>query len=174
MRAFKAARVIKLNFNFDGLPISKCSGLQVWPLLMSTDIFSELVQVVGVYYGKGKPTAEVLVQPLVDELAFILKSGFELYDDSGTLLVQNPVAVEYIVCDLPALALVKCIKGHSGYASCPKCTVYGEHVNSRCTFIPSVHNALAAQRRRRYESDGEILTDLLAEPVANRTDKSFR
>ena len=43
---------IKLTVNFDGLPTSKSSNKEVWPILMSTDICPEITHVIGVFYGK--------------------------------------------------------------------------------------------------------------------------
>ena len=39
-----------------------------------------------------------------------------------------------VVCDAPARAFLKCIKGHSGYSGCDKCTQPGVY-NSKMTFL---------------------------------------
>ena len=150
---------IKLSFNFDGLPTSKSTNQEVWPILMSTNVSPYLVHVVGVYYGKEKPTCVSLLRELVDELGPILQSGYVFPDGS-----HLQVTIDYIVCDLPALALVKFFKNACGYAACAKCTVYGEHYKKRMNFISTFHNAdvirraqLAQVVRRTltFEADGE-------------------
>lgn len=45
---------LELNFNIDGLPVSKSSGAQVWPILMSVTC-AEPVLLVGVFEGYSKP-----------------------------------------------------------------------------------------------------------------------
>ena len=42
--------------------------------------------------------------------------------------------VTAIICDTPASAFVKNIKGHSGYSGCDKCTQSGENVNNTLSF----------------------------------------
>ena len=148
---------IKIALNFDGLPTSKSSTKEVWPILMSTDVCPDLVHVLGVYYDDVKPNCEQLLRDLVNELGPLLNVGFTFPDKK-----VKTVLIEFIVCDLPAVSLVKSIKGHTGYASCPKCTVYGQWLRSRMTFIPVVHNALILE--------GQIDVP----PVAFRTNESFR
>lgn len=45
---------LELNFNVDGLPISKSSGAQVWPILMNVST-SDDVFAIGIYEGYTKP-----------------------------------------------------------------------------------------------------------------------
>ena len=159
---FATAKTIRLSFNFDGLPISKSSNHEVWPILMSTDICSELVSCIGVYYGREKPNCEILLRDFVTDLEPILTAGFKFH--SG---LRVDVVLDFISCDLPAMALVKAIKHPTGYAACSKCTVWGENVNSRITFIPRVHNEMALGRRFAEDAGPNA-------PVELRTDQSFR
>ena len=161
---------LKLSFNFDGLPTSRSTSQEVWPILMSTDLCPELVHVIGVYYGQQKPSIQVLLHDLVCELDHLLRNGFK-FDDHKTVH-HRKIVLDFVVCDLPALALVKCIKGSTGYASCPKCTVWGEYNNRRMTFIPAVHNFHVAQRRTLTEDESFTHTDP-SEPVKFRTHQSF-
>lgn len=39
------------------------------------------------------------------------------------------VKIYNFICDAPARAFIKCIKIHTGYASCEKCTEYGKYAN---------------------------------------------
>ncbi|CAN7998523.1 unnamed protein product, partial [Ixodes pacificus] len=38
------------------------------------------------------------------------------------------------ICDAPAKSFILCIKGHTGYYSCTKCTVRGTYINGRVCF----------------------------------------
>ena len=109
-----------------------------------------------------------LCRDLVNELGPLLVHGFKFPDNSSKSIV-----LEFIVCDLPAVAKVKSIIGHTGYASCPKCTVRGQYLNSRMTFIPAVHNRRVLQRR--FLSEKELAEKKNPSmPVQLRTDESFR
>lgn len=44
------------------------------------------------------------------------------------------VKVNAFICNAPARAFLKCIKGHNAYNSCEQCTIEGKYVNHRVTF----------------------------------------
>ena len=165
---YKPFDTIKLAFNFDGLPTSKCSSYEVWPILMWTDICPEYTHVIGVFYGRKKPTCEVLLRDLVNDLAPFLANGYKFGDADH---LHKNIMIDHTVCDLPsALSLVKSMRGHGGYAACPKCTVWGEWYKSRGIYIPEDHNKEAAKRRFDNVNQGEGPNF----PVMSRTDESFR
>lgn len=37
--------------------------------------------------------------------------------------------IHSFICNAPPRAYIKCIKSHTGYSSCEKCTVLGEYVS---------------------------------------------
>ncbi len=41
----------------------------------------------------------------------------------------NNLELVSVICDSPARAFIKCVKSHSGYSSCDKCTIKGDHDN---------------------------------------------
>jgi len=49
------SEVLQLNFNVDGLPVVKSSGVQLWPVLMNISN-TDAVLLVGVFEGRHKPT----------------------------------------------------------------------------------------------------------------------
>jgi len=57
------------------------------------------------------------------------------------------------VCDTPAKAFIKCIKGHAGYSGCDKCHIEGEW-NGKMTF-PSTNDALRTDKEFSEMSDEE-------------------
>lgn len=120
---------ITLTFNVDGLPLFKSSSRQFWPILC---IVKESVKAVpfpvGIFCGTSKPNSvDEFLRPLIDELG-IIRNGF---NHGG---INYNVVIGPFVCDAPARAFVKCIKGHSGYFGCERCEQEGEYVNSRVTF----------------------------------------
>ena len=154
-----------------------------------------MVHVIGVYFGHSKPTANELLFPFVRELDTLIKDGINFVDlDGRNPVISKEIRLAYVVCDLPALALVKNIKCPTGYSSCPKCTVMGVYREKRMTFFPTEHNSMAdeykkknRQHRRNRPVDPTVVVridttvdDLPAEKnkptdyVTARTDASFR
>ncbi|CAH0552464.1 unnamed protein product [Brassicogethes aeneus] len=70
---------IFLNFNVDGLPISKNSTKQFWPILCSIVDLPDSPFLVSLYEGFGKPhNINDLLEPFVIELLEIMQSKIEI------------------------------------------------------------------------------------------------
>ena len=125
-----ASNPILLQFNFDGLPLFKSSLISVWPILASLPSTSEEVFVVGVWCGKGKPNcASDYLKDLINDLEETLTNGVETIEGVVQCCVQN------FVCDAPAKAFVKQIKGHTAYSACPTCYVKGEWIGDKVVYV---------------------------------------
>ena len=113
---------LSLIINIDGLPLFKSSNKQFWPILCLVNEAKKRVPFpIGVYCGNKKPNN--LNEFLEDCVSSILKmetSGIEIDN------TQYNVVVHAFVCDAPARAFVKAIKGHMAYSSCERCTQEGE------------------------------------------------
>ena len=114
---------INLQLNVDGLPLFKSSCVSVWPILcIVKNITIKQPFVFGIYCGKEKPpSAAECLEEFVEETKRLVEEG---------LLIDNrsySVEIHSFVCDAPARAFIKGIKGHSGYNACEKCTTNGEH-----------------------------------------------
>ena len=110
--------------NTDGLPVAKSSGSQVWPIqirFLNDWTSTWLPIIVGVYQGYHKPKImNEYLNDFVTEAHQLLQTG---------LIYQNGILKIPIFgysCDAPANAMMKQIKIHTGYESCPKCEVYGK------------------------------------------------
>ncbi|XP_012555203.2 uncharacterized protein LOC101239790 [Hydra vulgaris] len=114
---------IHLQINIDGLPLFNSSGVSVWPILCIIKNFSMKEPfVVGIYSGKEKPpSAAEFLEEFVEETKHLVDNGF-LFNNK-----RYSVKIHSFICDAPARAFVKGIKGHSGYNSCEKCTTNGEY-----------------------------------------------
>lgn len=116
--------VLKFLINTDGLPVAKASGSQVWPI--QCRFFDSLMEdwpvfVLGVFQGNSKPAnVNDYMEDFVNEILHLQENGF-LY--RGKLI---KIIIFGFSCDAPANALMKCIKIHTGYESCPKCEVHGK------------------------------------------------
>ena len=148
---------------------------------MSTNLGSQFVHVVGVWFGHGKPVASQLLPSFIDDLRNYLRDGYMVSTEKHVNL-----KLKYITADIPAMAILKGGKGGTAYASCIKCTVYGEHEQGRRCFIVDNHNKKyndhknLPKRLRKFVSKGkhkgrEIIPEHTPmEPVTDRTDQSFR
>ncbi|KAB0803122.1 hypothetical protein PPYR_00092 [Photinus pyralis] len=122
---------VNLLINIDGLPLSKSSAIQFWPILcaiLSSEFYTTPFPI-GIFEGNTKPDdVNQFLKKFVDETNTILQSGIIL--DHKTIVVK----LHAIVCDAPAKAYVCGIKNHTGYFGCPKCIQQGEFIENRVVF----------------------------------------
>lgn len=77
-------REVKININIDGLPLSKSSGSQFWPILASIDINDLYTEpfAVGVFHGMSKPNnVNDFLRPFVNKVQIVLREGVLLDND---------------------------------------------------------------------------------------------
>lgn len=89
--------------------------------------------------------------------------------------IRIQCAIDSLICDMPAKSFVLCTKGHSGYSSCPTCTVEGDLIKKRMCF-PQIHASARTDDDFRNKTDEEYhnrgITSCLVEipgfgPVTN-------
>lgn len=123
---------ITLSLNIDGLPLTKSSGSQFWPILLSVDSDDSNISqpfIAGIYHGFQKPSnVKLFLEHFIDEMKFLQLNGFLV---NNVNLVPK---ISKIICDAPAKSFLLCIKGHTGSSSCTKCIVDGDFINSRMSF----------------------------------------
>lgn len=121
---------IIIDVNMDGLPIAKSVRLKFWPQLgrlIHTDNDPFLI---CLYVGEWDPIdVHSYLHNFVTEVEYLLEHG---YMCNG---VRYPFILRNFVLDAPARSLVKCCVGHNGYGACEKCTVVGEYIDDRMTFL---------------------------------------
>jgi len=118
---------IKITVNIDGLPLSKSSLQQFWPILGSVVPYNN-VFVIGLYHGNEKPAnVNDFLKDFVDETKALCENGINF---NGRNI---PCRLEALICNT-AKSFVLCVKGHSGYFSCTKCQTEGEYVGHRICF----------------------------------------
>ncbi|XDV16329.1 hypothetical protein PO909_016096 [Leuciscus waleckii] len=120
---------LELQASIDGLPLFKSSATQFWPILGTLqNIRQEEPVTIGLFCGTCKPTS--LTEYLEDFIAEVneLANGFEFEGVRLTLHLSS------MVCDAPARAFLKNVKGHTGYHGCEKCTEDGVYLENRMTF----------------------------------------
>lgn len=120
---------IVINVNIDGLPLSKSSRSQLWPILI--EVYPKLSSplVAGAFHGQKKPASVLqFLEPFVTEYNKLHHEGFLFLNRRYT------VTIRAIICDSPARAFVKAIKYHNGRFGCSKCTQEGDYENYRLLF----------------------------------------
>lgn len=120
--------VLKLQLNFDGLPLHKSTNMQLWPILGKIQELHKKPFIIGIFAGTSKPTSlSEYLKDLVTEVKS-LRSGFIFNGKQFFLQIGT------VICDAPARAYIKGIKSHSGYNGCDKCIQSGIYLQNRMTF----------------------------------------
>ncbi|CAN7943221.1 unnamed protein product [Ixodes pacificus] len=129
-RARSVPDVITINVNIDGLPLTKSTRDQFWPVLCHVTNCGKCDPFpIGVYYGKSKAVcAEEFLRPAVSDIIEALSDG--LIFKGRHLRIE----LSALICDAPAKSYVLGIKGHNGYFSCTKCQTEGDFLNGRMCF----------------------------------------
>ncbi|CAC5385966.1 unnamed protein product [Mytilus coruscus] len=111
-------RKLALTFNIDGVPLFKSSGVQMWPILCSIKNFEPFV--VALFCGNSKPsTVNEYLDDFLHELCALIQNGLRFNE------TDFDIVLEAMICDAPARAFLKCIKGHNAYYSCERCVIKG-------------------------------------------------
>lgn len=120
---------LEILVNIDGLPITKSSSSQFYPILCSLDTNETVVGMVGIYHGYEKPKdPNTFLQEFVTEAIHLIEHGVDFNFKTYSFKIK------YFICDVPAKSYILCTKGHSGYYSCTKCDVEGCYINGRVCF----------------------------------------
>ncbi|XP_067214679.1 uncharacterized protein [Linepithema humile] len=123
--------VIEIDLNIDGLPISKSSKSQIWPILgkiYGNKAFTPFV--ISAYHGYTKPKS------LTDFLAPFCEEYREL-QRTGIAFRRKTYAVKIrcVICDSPARSFVTGTKAHNAFFGCGKCMQEGTFDNHRMLFL---------------------------------------
>ncbi|XP_077255479.1 uncharacterized protein LOC143893691, partial [Temnothorax americanus] len=121
---------IDLLVNIDGLPLSKSSSSQIYPILCSLFKYPHNISVIGIYHGYEKPTnVNEYFSDFVKEAIELVNNGFVF---QGRVL---PFTIKGFICDAPAKSFITYCKGHLGFYSCTKCIQKGKYIKGRVSFI---------------------------------------
>jgi len=121
---------IEIIINIDGLPISKSSNGQLWPILGSVFPYNH-VFMIGLYHGKQRKPDNS------NEFLFdFIKETKEIYRNN---IIHDGKKFKFKIkgfsVDAPAKSFMLHTKGHGGYSSCTKCEVEGEYIEKRICFL---------------------------------------
>ncbi|XP_031625627.1 uncharacterized protein LOC116342258 [Contarinia nasturtii] len=113
---------LRIDFNFDGMPLFKSSKVQFWPILASIREFPKVLpMIVGIWCGEGKPPLNEYIRPLISELEDLL--------ENGTMINGNHIKCHFglCICDTPARSFIKGVVNFNHEYGCQKCMAGGEY-----------------------------------------------
>jgi hypothetical protein len=120
IQVVKDAGEVTIQLNVDGVPLYKSTNGQFWPILGRIDRpFVGEPFVIGIFYGVSKPINLDFLIDFCTEYTMLRQSGIRLDD------IVVSFSLSCLICDAPARAFLKCIKGHTSYSACERCSVCG-------------------------------------------------
>ena len=145
---------IELLINVDGLPISKSSGSQLWPILGLISGYHNINSfVIGVYHGYAKPDCPN--DNFVSEMEQLEIKGIEHND------LKYIVSILGFCCDAPARSFISKTKTHTGYFCCSKCEIEGDWEGRLVLLDINVKLRSDESFRRRFQSEHHVGTSAL-------------
>ena len=125
-------RNIQYQVNVDGLPLFKSSSTQLWPILGKVVGIKADPFLIGAYCGSCKPqNIDEFLKAFIIEANSVAQEGVEIDDFKFVATISS------FICDAPARAFLKQIKGHTAYFGCERCVQKGSHIDSKMTFPSS-------------------------------------
>lgn len=110
--------MIELSFNVDGVPLFKSTLSGFWPILGMYEGYQPFT--IALWYGVGKPEPlEEYIEEFLQEVKLLLESGFHYKGK------HYGVTIKAFICDAPARAYLKCVKGHTAKVGCDRCQIVG-------------------------------------------------
>lgn len=127
---------IEIFVNVDGIPLSKSSGSQFYPILCSLYINPKVVSVIGIYHGFEKPhDSNDLLLDFISEAKLFMESGFKFKNYNYSFSIKG------FICDAPAKSFLKYSVAHNAYYSCSKCHIKGTYSSQyRRIYFPEIDN----------------------------------
>lgn len=120
--------ILCLQLNIDGLPLFKSSSLSLWPILGVLKGVCSTIFAIAIFCGVEKPPLDDFLNDFASEFEELCRDGISFRGRVFKLEVHS------LVCDAPARAYLKCIKGHTGYSGCERCEQVGKYLKGRLTF----------------------------------------
>ncbi len=115
-----STRVISIAVGIDGIPITRSTNKQFWPILCSVDQ-SKVKKpfVAALFYGECKPKDSNFIFPFVEKCRQLECDGILI---NGELFLFR---ISRILADAPARSFVKGVRNHNSYDGCERCMQVG-------------------------------------------------
>ncbi|KAL6418190.1 hypothetical protein ACFW04_012286 [Cataglyphis niger] len=118
LKSYKNINNNIIEINIDGLPLTKSSHSQLWPVL-------------GQIYNIH------ITEPFLIAAFLIIKKTYVCTRLEGFLFENKNyrVTIRAIICDTPAKSFVTCSKGHNAYFGCGKCFCESDYINHKMVLL---------------------------------------
>ena len=124
------------TISIDGIPISKSTNEQFWPILGKFDCLQDPF-LIGLFCGNGKPAP-------IDDYLKLLAHDLKLLKEDPIIEIESKsvhITLKGIICDAVGRAFIKGIAAHNSRYGCEKCKVKGEyHEHTICFLDVNVEN----------------------------------
>ncbi|CAG7734115.1 unnamed protein product, partial [Allacma fusca] len=122
---------LTLYFNIDGIPLFNNSTQCFWPILCAIKECKDRSPfTIQISMQNSKPkNLQKYLDNFVQELSAIIRAGITYRNVKYSFGLETCL----FICDAPARAFIKSVKGHTGYFGCEKCEAEGEW-NRKVTF----------------------------------------
>ncbi|KAK3916672.1 Halomucin [Frankliniella fusca] len=142
----------------DGVSIFKSSSFSIWPLCLVINelpyklrSLPENILLVGLWFGKHKPSPNVFLRPLYKTMKNFESNGFTFkLPDNSDIKVKGKVICG--TCDLPAKSKFMQFKQFNSYFGCPKCLIEGERAAAGRTTVQVYPFKPTLQKRTHAET----------------------
>ncbi|KAJ8671130.1 hypothetical protein QAD02_002389 [Eretmocerus hayati] len=148
--------ILLLDFHIDGMKLKKSSTRRLWVILAKVYLTDEPNTYkpfpVSLFYGNGKPqNLEDYLDEFVRDLNNILITGVKI--KSRRFMIR----IRCFICDIPARAFVKKIKGHSSFDGCERCNIHAHTHHGTVTYLEKSYRegrwVYIVQETKRNNSD---------------------
>lgn len=124
--------IIELQINIDGMKLFKSSVKSMWPILVKVHFKPDIYKpfVAAAYVGNSKPKSiNLYLQDFIAEI--------NILQERGTIINNKHynIKIKCFICDTPARAYLKCIKGHNAKYGCERCLVERQTEHKIGTFL---------------------------------------
>lgn len=112
--------LVTIAVGIDGIPITKSTNKQFWPVLCSVDQAVDQVPfVAALYFGNTKPSDTDFLKPFVETCKMLEEHGI-LFNN-----IKYEFRISRILADAPARSFIKGVRNHNSYEGCERCSQVG-------------------------------------------------
>jgi hypothetical protein len=115
---------VSISVGIDGLPISRSSNKQFWPIIGKVDqSVDQKPFLIGLYFGISKPCSlKLFLKDFVEECLILQEIGITIGE------IRHEFLISSFICDAPARSFVKQVKNHNSYNGCERCVQEGSYL----------------------------------------------
>ena len=120
-KEFESCNIVMLTVGFDGLPLSRSSRAQLWPLLgYINQNGCQSPFLIACYFGYEKPPVNEYLVPFIQEVKKLEAEGLVVNN------VKYNFRIRCFIADAPARNMLKATVAFNAYHGCERCVQRGK------------------------------------------------